>query len=170
MPDETFMVRALELAANGMAAGEMPIGAVVVVDDEVVAEAHTQERSQNRLLIHADLLALDEADRRITGRRRRTKLYVTLEPCLMCLGAAFTMRIGEVVYALESPSDGGCQAFIDWGRGRQAESMPGYSLPTIRGGLLRAQSAALFATYASLAPPGWPREWAAELAALGSAV
>src|SRR5688500_7857362 len=98
------MARALEVAAEGMLAGEMPIGAVVVLDDEIVGEAHTQERAQGRLLVHADLLALDLADRRVGERRRRATLYVTLEPCLMCLGAAFTVRIRRVVYALESPS------------------------------------------------------------------
>src|SRR5687768_3063774 len=105
--DEAFMSRALAIAAAGMVRGEMPIGAVVVVDGEIVAEAHTEERTQGRLLVHADLLALDMADRRLQGRRSRATLYVTLEPCLMCLGAAFTARISRVVYALDSPSDGG---------------------------------------------------------------
>src|SRR4051794_12264189 len=97
--DEYFMARALEVAAAGMGAGEMPIGAVVVVEGEVVSEAHTRETTQHRLLVHADLLALDEADRRLGFRARGASLYVTLEPCLMCLGAAFTIRAAKVVYA-----------------------------------------------------------------------
>ena len=162
------MARALELASEGMRQGEMPIGAVVVVGDEIVGEAHTQERGQKRLLVHADLLALDAADRRLGHRRVTAKLYVNLEPCLMCLGAAFTMRVAEVVYGLESPSDGGCEAFTEWDRNRRRESMPGYSLPSLRGGVLRRESASLFATYAASAPPGWARDWASELAALGA--
>ena len=168
MEDEKFMSRALAVAAEGMARGEMPIGAVVVADGEIVAEAHAQERTQGRLLVHADLLALDLADRRLRGMRSRATLYVTLEPCLMCLGAAFTARIGRVVYALESPSDGGCAAFIAWDRGRTGESMPGYAIPALEGGMLSAASAQLFAEYASAAPPGWARDWAAELASLPS--
>ena len=166
--DERFMSRALDVAAEGMARGEMPIGAVVVADGEVLAEAHTEERTQGRLLVHADLLALDLADRRLQGRRERATLYVTLEPCLMCLGAAFTARIGRVVYGLASPSDGGCEAFIDWDRARQRESMPGYAIPVLEGGVLSSASAQLFAEYAATAPAGWARDWAAELAAFAS--
>jgi tRNA(adenine34) deaminase len=164
--DELLMVRALELAELGLRVGEMPIGAVVAIDGEVVGEAHTQERTQSRLLVHADLLALDAADRRLHGRRRRATLYVTLEPCLMCLGAAFTARIGAVVYALESPSDGGANAFRAWDASRRRKSMPGYSVPELRSGVRRADSARLFRRYAETTPRGWARDWAAELAAL----
>ena len=118
-PDERWMRQALELAADGMARGEMPIAAVVVVGGELVAgEAHTEERTQGRLLVHADLLALDRADRSgaMRGRRAESTLYVTLEPCLMCLGAAFTSKVGDVVFALESPTDGGVEAFAHWDR------------------------------------------------------
>jgi tRNA(adenine34) deaminase len=164
------MGRALELAADGVRRGEMPIGAVVVVDGEVVGEAHTEERTQNRLLVHADLLALDRADRRspgLRGRRARATLYVNLEPCLMCLGAAFTAKVGAVVFGLESPTDGGVDAFAAWDRGRNRAGMPTYSAPAVRGGVLRSEAAALFRTYADAAPPGWARDWAADLAALG---
>jgi tRNA(adenine34) deaminase len=58
---------------------------------------------------------------------------VTLEPCIMCLGAAFTARMGRVVHALRSPSDGGCEAFADWDRRRKRESMPGYAIPVLEG-------------------------------------
>ena len=168
MDDDPFMSRALAVAIEGMARGEMPIGAVVVLDGEVIAEAHTEDRTQGRLLVHADLLALDRADRRLRGRRARATLYVTLEPCLMCLGAAFTARVGRVVYALRSPSDGGCEAFADWDRRRKRDSMPGYAIPVLEGGVLTAASAQLFAQYAAAAPPGWARDWAAELASVAS--
>jgi tRNA(adenine34) deaminase len=74
MDDRAFMTRALEVAAAGMKSGEMPIGAVVVVDGDVVSEAHTQETSQRRLLVHAELLALDEVDRRLGLPRLRLTL------------------------------------------------------------------------------------------------
>jgi tRNA(adenine34) deaminase len=158
------MTRALDVAVAGMTAGEMPIGAVVVLDGEVVSEAHTQESTQHRLLVHADLLALEEAERTLGFRARGASLYVTLEPCVMCLGAAFAMRIGTVVYALESPSDAGHDAFVTWDRQRRSSSMPGYALPVIRPGVLRSESAALFRSYADHAPVGWARDWATELA------
>src|SRR5215831_11073194 len=103
-----FMREALRLAREGMERGELPIGAVVALDGEVLAAAHTRERAERRLLVHADLLALEAADRLgpYRGRRRDTRLYVTLEPCLMCPGAAMSFMIGEVYYGLESPADG----------------------------------------------------------------
>jgi tRNA(adenine34) deaminase len=148
----------------------MPIGAVVVVDGEIVGEAHTEERTQNRLLVHADLLALDRADRGspgLRGRRARATLYVSLEPCLMCLGAAFTAKVGAVVFGLESPTDGGVDAFDAWERNRDAAGMPTYAAPAVRGGVLRSDAAALFRTYAEVSPPGWAQRWAADLATLG---
>ena len=119
------MREALAVARRGLEVGEMPIGAVVVVDDEIVAAEHTQELTTGRLLVHADLLALEAADRVIPGCRERSTLYVTLEPCIMCLGAAFTAKLGAVVYGLESPTDGGVASFEHWGMSRDADGMPG---------------------------------------------
>jgi tRNA(adenine34) deaminase len=110
----------------GLELGEMPIGAVVVVDDEIVATAHTQEVTSGRLLVHADLLALEAADKVISGRRRRSTLYENLEPCLMCLGAAFTDKLGTLVYWLESPGDCGIAVFERREVSRDADAMPGY--------------------------------------------
>ena len=167
--DEHWMRRALALAETGLERGEMPIGAVVVVDDVVVGEAHTEERTQGRLLVHADLLALDRADARLAGRRARATLYVNLEPCVMCLGAAFTTKVGAVVYGLESPTDGGVEAFAVWDRTRAAAGMPTYQAPEVRGGVLRRETAALFARYAARDDvPAWARRWAADLAAVAA--
>lgn len=161
------MREALAVARAGLAAGEMPIGAVVVVDDEIVAAEHTQERATRRLLVHADLLALEAADRLISGRRHRATLYVNLEPCLMCLGAAFVSQVGAVVYGLESPSDGGVDAFVRWDDRRNSDGMPGYVLPRIRGGVLRVEAAAVFQQYANAAKSeSWAAAWARDLAGL----
>lgn len=126
---ERFMRAALLVAAEGLAKGELPIGAVVVVDNTVIAAAHTMERTARRLLVHADFLALDAADRLqpFPGRRRDATLFVTLEPCLMCLGAAMSFGVGAISYALESPSDGAVALVQSWQRA--AADMPGYQLP-----------------------------------------
>jgi tRNA(adenine34) deaminase len=164
---ERFMREALAVARTGLEVGEMPIGAVVVVDDEIVAAEHTQELTTGRLLVHADLLALEAADRVISGRRERSTLYVNLEPCFMCLGAAFTAKLGAVVFGLESPTDGGVAAFEHWGENRDADGMPGYLLPEIRGGVLREEAAGMFREYASIAGEGsWTAAWADDLARL----
>ncbi len=163
------MREALTVAHAGLDAGEMPIGAVVTIDGDIIAAKHTQERATGRLLVHADLLALDAADRLIAGRRDRATLYVNLEPCLMCLGAAFTAKVGRVVYGLESPSDGGVSAFAHWDGSRDASAMPGHRLPRICGGILREESAMLFKEYASHALKGsWAAAWAYDLAALAA--
>jgi tRNA(adenine34) deaminase len=145
--DEFWMGEALRVAADGLAAGELPIGAVVVRDGAIVAAAYTQEQTQGRLLVHADFLALDAADRLLGRRRIDATLYVTLEPCLGCLGAAMTTMVGGVVYALASPSDGAASFAMQWDGTRSARDFPGYRLPDIRGGVRSAEAASLFRQY-----------------------
>ena len=147
------MDEALAVAREGMGAGEVPIGAVVVLDDEVIGRAYTQEKRQRRLIVHADLLALEEADRVLASRRRHARLYVNLEPCLMCLGAAMTAMIGTVVYGLDSPSDGGVAIAGDWDERRRRDMFPGYEMPEIRGGVRRAESIEMFKEYLALPKP-----------------
>ncbi len=79
---ERFMGEALKLARIGLEKGELPIGAVVVLNNEIIAAAHTMEKSEGRLLVHADLLALEFADkiRPISGKRHEAILYVTRYP------------------------------------------------------------------------------------------
>src|SRR5689334_2753191 len=117
-PDEQFMREALRMASLGLERGELPIGAVVVLDGRVIAAAHTTEAAERRLLVHAELLALEAADRLqpFPGRRRDAQLFVTLEPCLMCLGAAMSFFLGAIHYALESPGDGAVALVREWRR------------------------------------------------------
>lgn len=163
---EHFMRQALAVARRGLSRGEMPIGAVVAVGDDIISAEHTQEFTTKRLLVHADLLALLEMDRVIGRDRARATLYVTLEPCVMCLGAAFASRVPTVVYGLESPTDGGTTAFLEWDARRGASGLPGYSVPQLHGGVLRAESADLFREYADSKRDGWTAAWARDLARL----
>ncbi len=146
MDDAEGMAAALAVAAEGLAAGELPIGAVVVVDDRVVASAHTQERAQRRLLVHAELLALDAADRVLGRDRLRATLYTTLEPCLMCLAAAATAGVPRIVFALGSPGDGAAGLAATWDEGR-APDLPHVRLPAVVGGIGADESRAMFARY-----------------------
>src|SRR5689334_20721456 len=95
---EHFMRQALKLAEAAMEQGNLPIGAVIVLEGHIIAAAHTAEVTEQRLLVHAELLALEEADRLrpFPGRRRDARLFTTLEPCLMCFGAAMSFLIGSV--------------------------------------------------------------------------
>lgn len=164
--DEHFMREALAVARAGLECGELPIGAVVVLGGRIIASAHTQESAQGRLLVHADLLALEAADRLtpFPGNRRDATLYVTGEPCLMCLGAAMSFFVGEVVYGHEMPGDGAVALVQGWQR--REEDFPNYRLPKITGGVLRQAGIDLFREYITLHSSGALWEWAQTVAAL----
>jgi tRNA(Arg) A34 adenosine deaminase TadA len=105
-PDE-MMGLAIEQARLGLAAGEVPIGAVVVSGGEVVARAFNQPIRACDPTAHAEVLALREAARRLGNYRLTgTVLYVTVEPCLMCVGALVHARVAEVVYGAAEPKTG----------------------------------------------------------------
>jgi tRNA(adenine34) deaminase len=160
------MKRTLALAREALERGEFPIAAIVVLDDQVIAAAAASERRENRYLGHAELTALETADRLglTLAERRAATLFTNLEPCLMCLGAAMSFFLGEITYGLESPGDGAVDLVQTWTR--KAEDIPSYQLPRITGGLLREESISLFQEYVSRRAPGPMRDWAATLTRL----
>lgn len=164
---ERYMRQVLSLAAEALELGEFPIAAIVVLDGKVIARATASERRERRFLGHAELVALEEADRLSLSfeDRRRATLYTNLEPCLMCLGAAMSFFLGEICYGLESPGDGAVNVVKAWVR--KEEDVPGYQVPEISGGVLREESIKLFEQYVVLQPPGPMQEWARTLARLG---
>jgi tRNA(adenine34) deaminase len=107
MGHEDFMAAALEEARRGLAAGEVPVGAVIVIDTRIVARAFNQPISSTDPTAHAEVLALRAAGRAV-GNYRLTDavLYVTVEPCLMCVGALVHARVREVVYGAAEPKSG----------------------------------------------------------------
>lgn len=101
------MRRALAQAEAAAAADEVPVGAVVVVDGELVAEAHNQPRSRNDPTAHAEVLALRAAAEALGHWwLNGATLYVTLEPCAMCAGALVLARIDHLVFAAADPKAG----------------------------------------------------------------
>ena len=104
---QPFMEAALEQARGGLAAGEVPIGAVIVVDGRIVARAFNQPVSTSDPTAHAEMLVLREAGKAAANSRlTEATLYVTLEPCLMCVGALVHARVREVVYGAREPKTG----------------------------------------------------------------
>lgn len=106
-PFRSFMPRALAAARAAAEAGEVPIGAVVVKDGAVIAEAHNSPRNDHDPTAHAEILAIRRAaqalgDERLTG----CELWVTLEPCAMCAGAIAHARIARLYYAASDPKGG----------------------------------------------------------------
>ena len=105
--DRHFMRRAIELAREAEAAGEVPVGALVVRDDEVLAEGFNRPISTHDPTAHAEMVALRAAAARIDNYRLTgTTLYVTLEPCAMCAGAMVHARVSRLVYAATDPRAG----------------------------------------------------------------
>ena len=101
------MDAALEQARLALAAGEVPIGAVLVIDDEIVARAFNQPISACDPTAHAEVLVLREAAR-VVGNYRLTAadVYVTLEPCLMCVGALIHARVRTLIFGAAEPKTG----------------------------------------------------------------
>jgi len=104
---DDYMHAAIEQARLGLAAGEVPIGAVLAIDDRIVARAFNQPISAVDPTAHAEVLVLREAARAIANYRLTdATVYVTLEPCLMCVGALVHARVREVVFGAVEPKTG----------------------------------------------------------------
>jgi tRNA(adenine34) deaminase len=111
--DLIWMQRALELARLGAAAGEVPVGAVLVLNNEVIGEAYNSPIADHDPSAHAEMLALRAGAKKIQNYRLiNTCLYVTLEPCIMCVGAMVHARIQRLVYAANDPKTGAIQSQI----------------------------------------------------------
>ncbi|OYY22571.1 MAG: tRNA adenosine(34) deaminase TadA [Thiotrichales bacterium 34-46-19] len=105
--DAFWMERALALAQQAESLGEVPVGALVVIDGVCVSEAFNQPISQSDPTAHAEMLALREAAKKVQNYRLvNATLYVTLEPCTMCAGALIHARVQRVVYATTEPRTG----------------------------------------------------------------
>ncbi len=112
--DEKFMRRAIELAEKAASLGEVPVGAVIVKGDEVIAEGYNRRESDKNATAHAELLAIDEACQKLGGwRLHMCELYVTLEPCPMCAGAIVNSRIKRVIIGSKDAKAGAFGTLIN---------------------------------------------------------
>jgi tRNA(adenine34) deaminase len=112
--DEMFMREALALAAEAERAGEVPVGAVVVVAGEIVGRGSNAPISRCDPTAHAEILAMRAAASRLGNYRLPgATLYVTLEPCAMCAGAMLHTRIARVVFGAADPKTGACGSIVD---------------------------------------------------------
>ena len=105
--DEKFMQAALRLAADAAIRGEVPVGAVVVLDGQIIGSGANLRESSKDPTTHAEIIAIREAAAHMRDwRLENTVLYVTLEPCPMCAGAILNARIPRVVYGCDDPKAG----------------------------------------------------------------
>lgn len=105
--DTYFMKKALQEAEAAFEKGEVPIGAVIVVQDRIIARAHNLTEQLNDVTAHAEMQAITAAANFLGGKYLKDcTLYVTLEPCQMCAGALYWSQISKIVYGAEDPQRG----------------------------------------------------------------
>jgi tRNA(adenine34) deaminase len=112
--DQEFMQEALALAAAAAAAGEVPVGAVLVKDGRIIGRGSNRPISSHDPTAHAEIVALRDAG--LAERNYRLigcEMYVTLEPCAMCVGAMVHARLSRVVYGARDPKTGACGSIVD---------------------------------------------------------
>ena len=137
----------IDLAERALEKNELPIACIIFHNDTIVAQSHTSESEDDRLLVHAELKALMELDqKKIKAKeKRQMELFTNLEPCMMCLGASISSFVGKVYYSLDAPSDGAAKwAVKSWNDYHVTSS---FCLPEITSGILKSESKALFKRY-----------------------
>jgi len=113
MNDTEYMSIAMELARHAWRAGEVPVGAIVVWNGEIVGRGFNQPISRRDPTAHAEIMALRDAGRRLDNYRLpECSLYVTLEPCAMCAGAIMHARIRRLVYGAADPKTGAAESVV----------------------------------------------------------
>ena len=139
--DERFMRMALEEAQRAFEEDEVPVGAVLVKSGKVIARAHNLTEAASDPTAHAEMNVLREGARAEGGRLAGTTLYVTLEPCAMCAGAAVNSRVSRIVFGAFDPNAGCCGSVADITDGWFNHSIE------VVGGVLEEECAALLRTF-----------------------
>ena len=112
--DEDFMNEALTEARRASAKGEVPVGAIAVREGKIIARGHNLRESELDPTAHAEMRAITKASEKLNAwRLTGVTLYVTLEPCLMCMGAILQARLPKLVYAASDPKAGACGSLYD---------------------------------------------------------
>lgn len=142
MDDSYFMKKALRMAKAAYKDGETPVGAVIVKDGVVIASGRNRRENKKNALMHAELTAIDRACRRLgCWRLVDCDLYVTLEPCPMCAGAAINARIRRVVYGAADGKAGSFGSVIN------LNDYPYNHKPEIIGGVMGEECSALLSDF-----------------------
>ena len=142
MEENRFMKEALLLAEEAAQEGEVPVGAVVVYQGEIISRGRNRRETGKNVLCHAELGAIDGACRYLGGWRLwQCELFVTLEPCPMCAGAIINSRLKRVVYGAKDEKAGCCGSVTN------LFSLPFNHVPKVESGLLEQECAALLAQF-----------------------
>ena len=140
--DEIYMSEAIALAKEAAAIDEVPVGAIIVRDGEVIARAYNRRQTDKCATAHAEILAIEEACRRLGGwRLPRAVMYVTLEPCPMCAGALVNARVEKVVYGASDIRFGALGSLFNLSELRVNHKL------TVEGGILGGECRNLLSDY-----------------------
>ena len=109
-----FFNKAFEEAYKSFELGEIPVGAVIVKDGKIIAKAHNLKESKNSSVAHAEILAIEKANKKLGAwRLENCEMYITLEPCMMCMGAIINSRIKKIYIGTMDPKTGSCKSVIN---------------------------------------------------------
>jgi len=137
-----YMEIALAEALEAAKEGEIPVGAVIVKDGEIIASAHNNREATGDATGHAEVLAIRKACKALGGwHLEKCTLYVTLEPCPMCMGAIINSRLGKVVFGAKDAKAGACGSVID------LRSYPLNHKPQVESGFMSEESLALLSGF-----------------------
>lgn len=140
--DELFLREALKLAREAAAEGEVPVGAVIVKDNIIIAQGRNRRETGKNALCHAELEAIDKACKALGGWRLwQCELFVTLEPCPMCAGAIINARIPRVVFGARDKKAGSCGSVVN------LFDLPYNHRPELIGGVLGDECAQLLTDF-----------------------
>ena len=140
--DEVYMRRAMELAEEAERIDEVPVGAVIVRDGEIIAEAYNTREHSRCATHHAEILAIEQACKRLGGwRLPGATLYVTMEPCVMCAGAIISARIPRVVYGASDLRFGAFGSLLD------LNALPLNHNCSVSGGVLGEENRNILSSY-----------------------
>ncbi|MDC9720770.1 MAG: tRNA adenosine(34) deaminase TadA [Gammaproteobacteria bacterium] len=141
--DQDFMAQAIGLATQAADIGEVPVGALVVCDGQIIGQGYNQTISAHDPCAHAEIMALRQAAQRIGNYRLSgCDLYVTLEPCTMCVGAIIHARIKRLVYAATEPKAGAVVSQL------QLFSLPHFNhLVQVESGLMANEASAMLSSF-----------------------
>jgi len=133
--DHVWMKLALQEAAKAAEKGEIPVGAVVIYDRQVIARAHNLREQAQSPLAHAEMLALEKASQHLgSWRLEECALYVTVEPCVMCAGAILQARVARLVFGCTDPKGGAVESLY-----RLCEDPRLNHHPAVTGGVLEGE-------------------------------
>lgn len=112
--EELFMKEALKEAKKAYKKEEIPVGAVIVKDSKIISRGHNLKEIKNSSIAHAEIIAINKANRKLEAwRLEDCEMYVTLEPCMMCMGAIINSRIKKIYIGTLDPKTGACSSVID---------------------------------------------------------